>query len=287
MGAIGVTTCAASCPRCVACLLVTGSALSAPPPLRRRSCLPGRPPPAADQVRRMTVWLAGCVPARMAPLPCCCAAPVMGAFTCAALGCVAGVRLLAIGSARVALAHILPLLATRAAARGPMALALRPCTIHIIIILLGGTPGTGHRPCCAVDAGRAVPSRAATYRCHPCLLPCTARSSRLPLIKSDKVYQQPRLCNNSNNNDNNNNNTGSTARGRAVGASATKQAAYDASRVKNVINILVAWLLGCFAFARVDGGASYVPAGFGAMQPQSSRPAAHQQGMRKVPCRRA
>jgi hypothetical protein len=121
-----LTRCTAWCWRCIWC------AAAAAPPL----VLPGRPPPAADQVRRMTVWLAGCVPAGMARLPCCCATPVMGAFTCAALGCVAGVRLLAIGSARAALAHILPLLATRAAARGPMALALRPCTIPIIIIII-------------------------------------------------------------------------------------------------------------------------------------------------------
>jgi hypothetical protein len=40
------------------------------------------------------------VPARMVKLPCCCATPVMGAFTCAALECVGGVRLSVIGSAR-------------------------------------------------------------------------------------------------------------------------------------------------------------------------------------------
>jgi hypothetical protein len=102
------------------CLLVTGSAPSAPLPLRRHSCPPSRPPPATtDQVCRMPVWLAGCVLAGMAKLTCCCMTPVMGAFTCAALGCVGGVRLPAIGSARAALALILPLLATRPRREGP------------------------------------------------------------------------------------------------------------------------------------------------------------------------
>jgi hypothetical protein len=134
----------------VGCLLVTGSALSALLPMRRHSCPPGRPPPTADQ-RRMIVWLAGCVPTRMAKLLCCCVTPVMGAFTCAALGCVGGVHLSAIGSARAALAHILPLLATQAAARGPMALALRPCTIPF------GSQSSGS--CCSGPSARGLAAR--------------------------------------------------------------------------------------------------------------------------------
>jgi hypothetical protein len=131
------------CPEC--------AAAAALPPVPARPAAPHRRPSASYD--------------RMAKLSSCCVTPVMGAFTCAALGCVGGVRLSAIGSARAALAHILPLLATRAAARGPMAVARRPCTIPIIM----------QHGCSA--AGPARPRACTKQRLHRPLCTCPSLAS--------------------------------------------------------------------------------------------------------------
>jgi hypothetical protein len=111
---------------------------------RRHSCPASCPPPTAGQVHRMTVWRAGCVPrqdgaATMLLCDACdggfhmrCRIPSWDAWAASACR-----RLLVLGLH--SLTYILPLLATRAAARGPMALALRPCTIPIITIIKGST----------------------------------------------------------------------------------------------------------------------------------------------------
>ena len=126
MGVIGVTTRAASCPRCLACRPVTGCALGVLLVAgRSHYSRPSRPAPGWP-VPLMMMWRARCVLASMARLRCCCVMAVTGASIWGVLGCVADDLPLVPGTALVALAFLLPPLAVTAAVRGPMALALRP-----------------------------------------------------------------------------------------------------------------------------------------------------------------
>jgi hypothetical protein len=125
----GGTTCAASFRLWLVCLTAAGSARAA---LMHRRLHLARLPllAAASPVPLMMTWLARCVLAGAARPRCCCVMAVTGASTCGALACASNARPLVTGTARVALAPPLapqlPPLATLAAARGPMALALRP-----------------------------------------------------------------------------------------------------------------------------------------------------------------
>ena len=109
--------------------MAIGSARAA---LVRRRLIPVRLPllPAgASPVHPMMTWLARCVLAGAGRPPCYCVMAVTGASTCGALVCAGRSRQLVTGTARIALAlplaQQLPPLATLAAVRGPMALALR------------------------------------------------------------------------------------------------------------------------------------------------------------------
>jgi hypothetical protein len=78
----------------------------------------------------LLLLLLSCTSASTAPAPAaCCLMSATGGSTCGALACASSARPLGTGTAQLVLNHfltvLLPLLATLAAARGPMALALR------------------------------------------------------------------------------------------------------------------------------------------------------------------
>jgi hypothetical protein len=125
------TTRAAWSQRCLVCLVVIGSA---PAVLLRRPrrpppCLPLPLPAASPGPLPTMMWPARCVLASTVLPRCCYAMAATGGSTCSALACVGSARPLGTGTAQLVLdpllTILLPLLATLAVARGPMALALR------------------------------------------------------------------------------------------------------------------------------------------------------------------
>jgi hypothetical protein len=131
IAATGGTTRAAWSQHCLVCLTVIGyaPAVLLRRPRRPPSRLPLPLPAAGPGPRPRVMWLARCVLASTVRPQCCCAMAATGGSTCGALACASSACPLGTGTAQLVLGPLLtilsPLLATLAAARGPMVLALR------------------------------------------------------------------------------------------------------------------------------------------------------------------